>query len=467
MQQPPPPAPVLSSRVELFFSAAAVAQRDVLSKSDPYAVVYVGHPRPAASGVAYTWAEVGRTETIMDNQSPSWATQVQCDFLFEELQPLRVVVFDYDGPGVQGDALGSAEVPLGRLMAARGRTLTLPLVGPGSVAGATLTIRGSEVAGNNDELRFAMRCVGLDKKDKVLGGLFGGSSDPYVVLSRVLADGAKQRVWTSAVIKKNLNPVWGDMSLRVQVLCNGDPNLPLEVEVFDWDSDGSHDFIGAFTSTLNQLLAGAAAKTAWPLVNPRKAAKKKGYVNSGTFALDRAGIVRVPSLLDYIAGGLQINMALAVDYTGSNGDPRDPRSLHFMSPAGNEYLAALTSCGSILLVRGGEARRSHSRAPTAAPRAVDYHPQPLFPLFCRSTTLTSWCPFTALVAPSPARRATALRSRSMTRRPRCPASRAWWERTRTRFRCVRWPQQTRGIRVGCAQAREAIVRTATTGPVRS
>ena len=32
---------------------------------------------------------------------------------------------------------------------------------------------------------------------------------------------------------------------------------------------------------------------------------------------------------------------------------------------------------------------------------------------------------------------------------------------------VRWPQQTRGIRVGCAQAREAIARTATTGPVSS
>jgi peptidoglycan/LPS O-acetylase OafA/YrhL len=49
-----------------------------------------------------------------------------------------------------------------------------------------------------------------------------------------------------------------------------------------------------------------------------------------------------------IAGGLQINMVVAVDYTGSNGDPRDPRSLHFINPAaggGNEYLAALGSCG--------------------------------------------------------------------------------------------------------------------------
>lgn len=346
--------PVLCSRVELFLSATGLARRDVLSPSDPFAVACLGAPRPVASGVAYTWHEVGRTETIMDNQSPKWTKQLQCDFHFEELQPLKIQVFDYDSSS-KHDALGEAEVPLGRLMAARGRTLTLPLTGAGSAPTATLTIRGAEVAGTNDELRFVARCAGLDRKDKVLGGLLGGSSDPFIVFNRVYGDGAKQRVWTSPVIKKNLNPAWAEAALRVQVLCNGDPNAPLEVEVFDWDADGSHDFIGSFATSLNQLLSGAQAKTAWPLVNAKKALKKKGYVHSGTFSLDRATIVRVPTLLDYIAGGLQLNMCVAIDYTGSNGDPRDPRSLHFINPAGggNEYLAALTSCGSILLVRGG------------------------------------------------------------------------------------------------------------------
>ena len=68
--------------------------------------------------------------------------------------------------------------------------------------------------------------------------------------------------------------------MRVQVLCNGDPGAPLEVAVFDWDADGSHDFIGAFTTSLNQLLAGAQAKTAWPLVNaPKKLDRKKAYAH--------------------------------------------------------------------------------------------------------------------------------------------------------------------------------------------
>jgi hypothetical protein len=98
----------------------------------------------------------------------------------------------------------------------------------------------------------------------------------------------------------------------VPALCNSDPAAPLEVALWDWDSDGGHDFIGAFTTSLNALLAGAAAHTSWPLINPKKVGRL-GYKHSGTFSLDRASVLRVPSLLDYIRGGLQINLVVGVD----------------------------------------------------------------------------------------------------------------------------------------------------------
>lgn len=34
------------------------------------------------------------------------------------------------------------------------------------------------------------------------------------------------------------------------------------------------------------------------------------------------------SFLDYIFGGCEINVHVAIDYTLSNGDPADPTSLH-------------------------------------------------------------------------------------------------------------------------------------------
>lgn len=40
---------------------------------------------------------------------------------------------------------------------------------------------------------------------------------------------------------------------------------------------------------------------------------------------------------------------MGVDFTGSNGDPRSPGSLHYISPDGtNEYLIAIWSVGSVV-----------------------------------------------------------------------------------------------------------------------
>jgi len=44
---------------------------------------------------------------------------------------------------------------------------------------------------------------------------------------------------------------------------------------------------------------------------------------------------------------------VAVDFTASNGDPSDPRSLHYINPYGgsvdnNAYIQAILSVGSVL-----------------------------------------------------------------------------------------------------------------------
>ena len=52
--------------------------------------------------------------------------------------------------------------------------------------------------------------------------------------------------------------------------------------------------------------------------------------------------------MDYVFGGCEISLAVAVDFTLSNGDPNDPKSLHFFDPAKNEYLQAVQQVGTIL-----------------------------------------------------------------------------------------------------------------------
>jgi len=53
--------------------------------------------------------------------------------------------------------------------------------------------------------------------------------------------------------------------------------------------------------------------------------------------------------LDYIKGGCTINLMVAVDFTGSNGDPSSPGTLHYRFAGGqNQYQQAIRSIGNIL-----------------------------------------------------------------------------------------------------------------------
>ena len=39
-----------------------------------------------------------------------------------------------------------------------------------------------------------------------------------------------------------------------------------------------------------------------------------------------------PTFVDYLRGGWAISMVCAIDYTGSNGEPSSPTSLHYLGP---------------------------------------------------------------------------------------------------------------------------------------
>lgn len=337
------PAPMarLSSTVELFLSAKGLVNRDSMSKSDPYATLSLQSTQPGPRGEppSMRWVEVARTETIMDSLSPSWVKQLKIEYHFEEMQNMKLSVWDYDDASPP-DFLGECTMTLGRLMGARGQQLTLPLTGVPGAERSMLTVRGAEVRGGADELQLSLRCSGLTRMN-----FFGmGGSDPFFVISRVLPDGGRMQVWKSTVVKGNLNPAWPAVSMPVQLLCNGDLAAPLALEVFDWESSGSHKLIGGMATSTNGLLQLATLRAASNLTHSGKPGIR------GMFYVDSAKVVSHPTLLDYVAGGAQIGLMVGVDYTGSNGDPRTPTSLHSCADLNrNEYLQALRAVGSILL----------------------------------------------------------------------------------------------------------------------
>uniref|UniRef100_A0A667IBC6 C2 domain-containing protein n=1 Tax=Lynx canadensis TaxID=61383 RepID=A0A667IBC6_LYNCA len=132
----------------------------------------------------------------------------------------------------------------------------------------------------------------------------------------------------SQVVMNNLSPAWKSFKVSVNSLCSGDPDRRLKCIVWDWDSNGKHDFIGEFTSTFKEMRGAMEGKQVqWECINPKYKAKKKNYKNSGIVILNQCKIHKMHSFLDYIMGGCQIQFTVAIDFTASNGDPRNSCSL--------------------------------------------------------------------------------------------------------------------------------------------
>jgi len=334
----------LKSEVEFYFSAEGLPNLDTFSNTDPFAIVYFDETQ----GSARHWTEIGRTETIDDTQKPSWTKQFKATFQFEMMQYVRVVVVDRDSASEdlsKHDVVGTCEFTMGQMMGAKGQSLTVKLVpAKGSKNVGSIKVRAEEICGSADILQLKLSANKLDNKD----GFFG-KSDPFFIFSRSREDGTWMPVFKSPHIMNNLNPKWQPVSIPIQSLCNNDYNRPLRLEVWDWDSDGTHDFIGSCQVDVSQLMDMCKNSRPRDVINANKKAKKKKYVNSGTVSVDFVNVIKNHTMLEYLRGGTEISFIACIDYTASNGSPQDPQSLHYMSPGGfNEYQRSIMTIGQII-----------------------------------------------------------------------------------------------------------------------
>uniref|UniRef100_A0A672SFY7 Copine-4 n=1 Tax=Sinocyclocheilus grahami TaxID=75366 RepID=A0A672SFY7_SINGR len=202
-------------------------------------------------------------------------------------------------------------------------------------------VTAEELSGNDDYVELAFSAKKLDDKD------FFSKSDPFLEIFRVNDDGTASLVHRTETIMNDLSPVWKSFKVSLNTLCSGDHERELKCTVWDWDSNGKHDFIGEFQTNFKEIKAAMDGKQ-WECINPKYQVKKKNYRNSGMVILTLCKIIKMHSFLDYIMGGCQIQFTVAIDFTASNGDPRNSCSLHYIHPyQPNEYLKALIAVGEI------------------------------------------------------------------------------------------------------------------------
>ncbi|KAL9649914.1 hypothetical protein ABK040_011387 [Willaertia magna] len=342
-----------STKVELTISCNSLPNLDYLSKSDPQVILYIKDNIKQINNLSSSmymnanWIEYGRTEVVWDNLNPKFVKSFILDYRFETNQFLKFVVVDIDNEKSKNvndqDLIGEMQCTLAEIVGSKGGRIMKPLIHPHHLNRGYISVRSEEVQGVNDVVSLKLSATSLDKKD------WFGKSDPFVVISRApLEDTDFQPVYKSEYYKNTLNASWKPFQIQVQKLNNGDYERPLRIEVFDWNRSGAHELIGYVAISLRQLLDGGNNKK-YDLINPELQKKNKKYKNSGILSVDYVGVQKVNSFLDYVRGGYDISLVVAIDFTASNGDPTQPSSLHFRSQNQlNDYQKAILGVGEIL-----------------------------------------------------------------------------------------------------------------------
>ncbi|KAK2834429.1 hypothetical protein Q7C36_015130 [Tachysurus vachellii] len=330
-----------ATKVELTVSCRNLLDRDTFSKSDPICVLYT------QTVASREWREFGRTEAISNTLNPDFVRKFILDYFFEERQNLRFDLYDLDSKSEnlsKHDFLGQMYCTLGEIVGSPGSRMERTLIGiPGKNCG-TIIVKAEELGNCRESVLLQFCGNNLDKKD------FFGKSDPFLVFSRSNEDGTYTICHKTEVIKNTLDPVWQAFKIPVRALCNGDSDRAIRIEVYDWDRDGGHDYIGEFNTSYRELSKGQSQFSVWEVLNmKKKKKKKKKYQNSGTVTLLSCLIDVEVTFLDYIKGGTEINFTVAIDFTASNGNPSQPTSLHYMNPYQlNAYAMALRAVGEII-----------------------------------------------------------------------------------------------------------------------
>uniref|UniRef100_A0AAR2JMJ7 C2 domain-containing protein n=1 Tax=Pygocentrus nattereri TaxID=42514 RepID=A0AAR2JMJ7_PYGNA len=285
------------------------------------------------------WREFGRTEVIDNTLNPDFVRKYILDYFFEEKQNLRFDIYDIDSKSpdlAKHDFLGQTFCTLGEIVGSPASRLEKPLglngpcskpplwkLGiPGKKCGAII-LTAEELGNCRDCVTMQFCANKLDKKD------FFGRSDPFMVFYRSNEDGTFTICHKTEVVKNTLNPVWKPFSIPVRALCNGDYDRSIKVEIYDWDRDGSHDFIGEFTTSYRELSRG------------------QSQFNVYEVTLLSFSVEAEHTFLDYIKAGKTLFFIIL--FSAFEGNPSQSTSLHYMNPYQmNAYAMALKAVGEII-----------------------------------------------------------------------------------------------------------------------
>lgn len=326
--------------LNLFFRCEHLVNKDLVSRSDPQLSLFIL--------TNTNWKLIGKTEVVQDNLSPVFCTSMPVEYSFNITQTLKVEVHDIDKNA--SNFLGQAVFELNTLVASKDAfKVDLKQHDEKKIHKGGVIIKFEKTGGRKNLLDFEFHVDHVEDIEIL------SKSDPFLRFYKFVSTkkdvnpddvNVNHDEWMMVHQTEhkddNLNPKFNRFSIDNHVLCSGDPNAMIRVEVWDNSSKGDHRIIGWLYFTLREIQDN---RKSWQFKSKRKPKKSAGELKLVFF---RSFVMY--DIIDYINFGLTMNMFIAVDFTTSNGSPNSKTSLHYLNaPNGNQYQQALSAISNILL----------------------------------------------------------------------------------------------------------------------
>mmetsp|Transcript_18886 Transcript_18886/g.38763 ORF Transcript_18886/g.38763 Transcript_18886/m.38763 type:complete len:638 (-) Transcript_18886:449-2362(-) len=301
--------------------------------------------------------------------------------------------------------MGTALFEVGEILGARGNVCSKKLQ-----TGGAIYAHVERCLEDGEEGKLCMQLRAMELRNTQIGR----TSCPFFELLRKVnrPSGATWiKVYQSNVVKHDLQPIWNEATLDLAAICNGDLDRAMKVVIWDHKRSGRHKLMGEFETTVRGFLDASKEDSADENDisfdvrkqdnkrtgrcmamkakimdgrsrhrdsggggsnhrNDSSAASSRRNTHSASRVTERMAAASLsqsappshaapprnnaprPEFIDYLTGGCQISLAVAIDFTASNGDPRVPGTPHYFHTAGskqwNDYEKAIFAVGSIL-----------------------------------------------------------------------------------------------------------------------
>lgn len=230
------------SKLELSLSCSDIPRMDVLSKSDPFCIVYLRRSEE-------NWEKLGKTETIYDTHECKWVRKFYMHDTTAVGAEMRVEVYDRDSERdavVEHDFIGYVEGRLVLKMVAdelgHVRVELCRDKGVGKFGNLFVTMDWVEKPLINYNVRFEVRVKGGGLKGKVY----------YQIMRRTFLESQYVGVHRSGVSEKG-GGVFEEACMRLSLLGAGCGERKFRVEVFEFRGMGRSRLLGYLKTSVNEL----------------------------------------------------------------------------------------------------------------------------------------------------------------------------------------------------------------------